>query len=878
LPAGRSSFTHKEDSIPVPQSQTFETQLGGRTLTIETGKLARLAGGSVTVRYGDTMVLGTANRSEPRPGLDFFPLTVDFEERMYAAGKIPGGFIKREARPSENAILAARQTDRPIRPLFPQGYKDDVQLVITVLSTDQENNPDVIGTVAASAALSISEIPFNGPIGSVRVGRIGGEFVVNPTHSQLADSELDLIVAGTRDAIMMVEAGANLLPEDVMAEAILFGHRALQPIVDLQEEIQKAVGKPKRLPYIEPSIGSVLDFADATDAKRELVVIDVETTGTDPKMSDLVELGAVKVKGTKVVDRWSTFVNPGRPIVGNQMHGITDKDVKGAPSPSEAVDKLLDFVGDALIVGHNVGFDLGFIEEAKGDGFRFQPGTYLDTLVIAREGYPGAESYKLPDLARFFGVELSQSHRALPDAEATANLLLWFANELPGRVATLRDAIADAVRAQRNGGDTPKLLEAARRQARVSKNLFSLIQKKTVRRIVLDEGIRIDGRGLTDIRPISVEVGLVPRAHGSGLFTRGETQALTVATLGSSSDVQRIDTISPETEKRYLHHYNFPPYSTGENKMMRGPSRRDIGHGHLAERALVPVLPDHDEFPYVIRLVSECVTSNGSTSMASTCGSTLALMDAGVPIKAPVAGAAMGLISEPDGRFVVLTDILGKEDAIGDMDFKVTGTRDGVTALQMDIKVQGISEAIIRDGLAQARTARLTILDKMLEVLPEARVEMSDFAPRIITIKINPEKIREIIGKGGSMIRKIQEETQTEINVEDDGTVEIAAVSGENSRKAIQWIESLTREVEIGALYLGKVTRIMGFGAFVEILPGKEGLVRIGELADYHVPSVEDVVSVGDEVMVVVTEIDRQGRVNLSRKAAMQRHLAKEPV
>ena len=863
---------------PIPVSQTFETQLGGRTLTIETGKLARLAGGSVTVRYGDTMVLGTANRSEPRPGLDFFPLTVDFEERMYAAGKIPGGFIKREARPSENAILAARQTDRPIRPLFPEGYKDDVQLVITVLSTDQENLPDVVGTIAASAALSISEIPFNGPVASVRVGRIDGEFVVNPTFTQLKDSELDLIVAGTRDAIMMVEAGANLQPEDVMAEAILFGHRALQPIIDLQVEIQKAVGKPKRLPYIEPSTGSVVDFATATDAKRELVVIDTETTGTDPKMSDLVEVAAVKIKGTKIVDRWSTFVNPGRPIVGNQMHGITDKDVKGAPSPKEAADKLLDFVGDGLIVGHNVGFDLGFIEEAKGDGFRFQPGSYLDTLVIAREGYPGAESYKLPDLARFFGVELTQSHRALPDAEATANLLLWFANDLPGRISALRESIADAVRANRTRGDTTKLLEAARRQARVSKGLFSFIQKKTVRRVVLDEGIRIDGRGLAEIRPITVEVGLIPRAHGSGLFTRGETQALTVATLGSSSDVQRIDTISPETEKRYIHHYNFPPYSTGENKMMRGPSRRDIGHGHLAERALVPVLPSHDEFPYVIRLVSECVTSNGSTSMASTCGSTLALMDAGVPIKAPVAGAAMGLISEPDGRFVVLTDILGKEDSIGDMDFKVTGTRDGVTALQMDIKVQGISEAIIRDGLAQARTARLAILDKMAEVLPEARADMSDFAPRIITIKINPEKIREIIGKGGSMIRKIQEETQTEINVEDDGTVEIAAVSGENSRKAIQWIESLTREVEIGALYLGKVTRIMGFGAFVEILPGKEGLVRIGELADYHVPTVEDVVSVGDEVMVVVTEVDRQGRVNLSRKAAMQRHLAKEPV
>ena len=857
-------------------SEVFETQLGGRTLTIETGKLARLAGGSVTVRFGDTMVLGTANRSEPRPGLDFFPLTVDFEERMYAAGKIPGGFIKRESRPSEMAILAARQTDRPIRPLFPEGYKDDIQLVITVLSTDQENNPDVIGTVAASAALTISEIPFNGPVGAVRVGRIDGEFVVNPTHSDLDASDLDLIVAGTRDAIMMVEAGAKILPEAVMAEAILFGHRALQPLVDLQERMQAALGKPKRVPYLEPSVGSVLDFASHTDAKRELVVIDVETTGTDPKMSDLLEVAAVKIKGTKIVDRWSTLVNPGRPIVGHQMHGISDTDVAGAPSPRAAAEQLLKFVDGAPIVGHSVGFDLGFIEEALGDGFRFAPGSYLDTLVIAREGYPGAESYKLADLARFFGVELTQSHRALPDAEATANLLLWFANDLPGRITKLREAIAAAVRAQKTGGDTTKLLDAARRDARVSKGLFNLVQKKTVRRLVLDEGIRIDGRGLTDIRPISVEVGLVPRAHGSGLFTRGETQALTIATLGASSDVQRIDTISPETEKRYIHHYNFPPYSTGENKPMRGPSRRDIGHGHLAERALLPVLPNHDDFPYVIRLVSECVTSNGSTSMASTCGSTLALMDAGVPITAPVAGAAMGLISEPDGTFVVLTDILGKEDAIGDMDFKVTGTREGVTALQMDIKVQGISEAIIREGLSQARTARMTILDKMAEVLPEARAEMSDFAPRIVTIRINPEKIRDIIGKGGSMIRKIQEETGTEINVEDDGSVEIAAVSGENSRKAIQWIEGLTRDVEIGALYLGKVTRIMNFGAFVEILPGKEGLVRIGELADYHVPSVEDVVSVGDEVMVVVTEVDRQGRINLSRKAAMQRHLARQ--
>jgi polyribonucleotide nucleotidyltransferase len=858
-------------------SHIFETQFAGRTLTIETGKLARLAGGSVTVRYGDTMVLGTANRSDPRPGLDFFPLTVDFEERMYAAGKIPGGFIKRESRPSEAAILAARLTDRPIRPLFPEGYKDDVQVVITVLSTDQENDPDILGTVAASAALTISEIPFQGPIGAVRIGRIAGKFVVNPTVSQLAESELDLVVSGTRDAIMMVEAGANVLPEDVMAEAILFGHQSLQPLIDLQEELLQAAGKAKVLPYLEPGTGSVLEFVKAVEEDREFVVVDVETTGTDPKLSDLIEIAAVRVQHGEIVERWSTLCDPQRTIVGNQMHGISDADVKGSMSAKEAAEAFIAFAGHALIVGHSVGFDLAFIEAARGDGFRFEQGRYLDTLVLAREAFPGAESYRLGDLARFFGIELTTPHRALPDAEATAGLLLRFGADLPTRIETLHDGIAASIRAQRTGeGDA--LLEAARRQARVSKSLFGLVHKKTVRELVLSEGVRMDGRGVDDIRPISVEVGLLPRAHGSGLFTRGQTQALTVATLGPSSDVQRIDTISPETEKRYLHHYNMPPYSTGENKPMRGPGRREIGHGHLAERALVPVLPDPEEFPYVIRLVSECVTSNGSTSMASTCGSTLALMDAGVPIKAPVAGAAMGLVMDPDGRFSVLTDILGKEDSFGDMDFKVTGTNDGITALQMDIKVKGIDERVIREGLRKAHAARMTILDKMLAVLPEAREEMSEFAPRIITIKINPEKIRDIIGKGGSMIRKIQEETGTEINVEDDGTVEIAAVSGENSRKAINWIESLTREVEVGGLYLGKVTRIMPFGAFVEILPGKEGLVRIGELADYHVPTVEDVVSLGDEVMVVVIEIDRQGRVNLSRKAAMQRHLAKDPV
>jgi polyribonucleotide nucleotidyltransferase len=676
---------------------------------------------------------------------------------------------------------------------------------------------------------------------------------------------------------MMVEAGAKLLPEDVMAEAILFGHRSLQALVDLQEQLQAKVGKRKRVPFIEPSTDSVLDFVDAVKADKTFVVFDLETTSVDAKIGRVVEVGAVKVQGGKVTDKWSTLVDPGKPIIGNQLHGLTDADVKGAPSPDKAIADLLAWAGDAILVGHNIAFDAAFVTAASGK--QFEQGTYLDTLALAREAHPDLGAYKLGDIARFFSLP-EPTHRALPDAEATAAFLIRLASDLTARVSTLKEAIAASIRSRANGGDqalADAALAAAKNDSGLSKSLTGLVHKKVVRELVLSEGIRMDGRDIDTIRPISVEVGLIPRAHGSGLFTRGQTQALTVATLGPSSDVQRIDTIGPEESKRYLHHYNMPPYSTGENKPMRGPGRREIGHGALAERALVPVLPSHEEFPYVIRLVSECVTSNGSTSMASTCGSTLALLDAGVPIKAPVAGAAMGLVTEGD-RFAVLTDILGKEDAFGDMDFKVTGTRDGITALQMDIKVKGISEAVIRQGLEKANAARMTILDKMLEALPEARTEMSEFAPRIITIKINPEKIRDIIGKGGSMIRKIQEETGTEINVEDDGSVEIAAVSGENSRKAINWIESLTREVEIGSLYLGKVTRIMGFGAFVEILPGKEGLVRIGELADYHVPTVEDVVSVGDEVMVVVIEVDRQGRINLSRKAAMQRHLAKEPV
>ena len=860
-------------------SHTFETQIGGRTLTIETGKLARLAGGAVTVRYGDTLVLGTANRSDPRPGLDFFPLTVEFEERMYAAGKIPGGFIKREARASEAATLAARLTDRPIRPLFPEGYKDDIQLVITVLSTDQENEPDVLGTIAASAALTHQRDPVRGSRrrrprrphqrrvrGQPDLQRARG---LGARPDRLRHARRDHDGRGGRQAPARGRHGRGD-PVRPPRAAAPHRHPGGAP--------RRRSARPKSTPYLEPGTGSVLDFVEGRRRGRRVRRRRRRDHRHGPEdgrsRRDRRGQGPGRQDHRPLVDaRQPGPADPRPPDARHHRRG-RQEGPQARPTPRR---QALKFIGDALVVGHSVGFDLGFLEAALADGTHFEQGRYLDTLVLAREGYPDLENYKLDTLSNFFGIELAQAHRAAPDAEATANLLIWFGNDLPGRIAALKAGIADSVRANRTGGDTKAILEAARREARVSKSLYNLLFKKTCRELVLDEGIRMDGRGLTELRQISVEVGLLPRAHGSGLFTRGETQVMTIATLGASSDVQRIDTISPKTEKRYIHHYNFPPYSTGENKPMRGPSRRDIGHGNLAERALIPVLPDHDEFPYVIRLVSECMSSNGSTSMASTCGSTLALMDAGVPIKAPVAGAAMGLISEPDGRFVVLTDILGKEDSVGDMDFKVTGTRDGITALQMDIKVQGINEAIIRDGLKQALAARLEILDKMVAVMPEARGEMSDFAPRITTIKINPEKIREIIGKGGSMIRKIQEETATEINVEDDGTVEIAAVSGENARKAIDWIESLTREVEVGALYLGKVTRIMGFGAFVEIMPGKEGLVRIGELADYHVPTVEDVVSVGDEIMVVVMEIDRQGRVNLSRKAAMQRHLAKDP-
>jgi DNA polymerase III epsilon subunit family exonuclease len=859
-----------------------EAEIGGQPFSMEAGKLAEQADGAVIVRLGDTVVLATAVASkEPREGVDFFPLTVDYEERMYAAGKIPGGFIKREARPSEAAILAMRLTDRPIRPLFPKGYHNDVQIVLTVLSTDMENDPDILALNGASAALSMSHIPFMGPVGAVRVGRLNGEFVTNPTNSQLDESELDLVVAGTRDAVMMVEAGAKILPESVMADAIAYGHAELQKSIELQDKLVASAGTPKRMPFEGPKAASVAKLAKRlASGQDEYVVFDLETTAMKPEHGYIVDVAALRVRGGEIVDRFETLVNPGRPIVGHQVHGISSQDVADAPTAAEALARFAEWVGDTPVVAHNVSFDLPFVLRHMSNDTGWKPSDVFDTLELGYQLYPDAGAWKLGDLVRFvFGRDHASAHRAMPDAEATAELFIHFTQGLAERIDAVREDISAEVRRAResyNRAEQGERMEDIRRRHGIGSALMDSLTKSTVRELVLSENIRIDGRDTTTIRPISVEVGMLPRTHGSAIFTRGQTQALSIATLGSASNVQRLDTISPETEKRYLHHYNMPPYSVGEARFMRGPGRREIGHGALAERALLPVLPSMDEFPYVIRVVSEVVSSNGSTSMASTCGSTLALMDAGVPIKAPVAGAAMGLISDPDtGRYAVLTDITGKEDAYGDMDFKVTGTSEGVTALQMDIKVAGITTEIMRDALEQARVARLFILDKMTSVISASREELSPYAPRITSLKIPVDKIRDVIGAGGKVIRQITAETGTEINVEDDGTIQIAATSGEAAQKAIAWIEGLTKDVEVGKEYMGKVTRIMNFGAFVEILPGKEGLVHISQLADYRVPRVEDVVSIGDELMVVVTEIDRMGRVNLSRRAAMERHMAK---
>ncbi|MDP9468856.1 MAG: exonuclease domain-containing protein, partial [Chloroflexota bacterium] len=573
-----------------------EAEIGGQPFSFEAGKLAEQADGAVLVRLGDTVLLATAVSAEPREGIDFFPLTVDFEERMYAAGKIPGGFIKRESRPSEAAILAMRLTDRPIRPLFPKGYKQDVQVVLTVLSTDQENDPDILAINGASAALTISSIPFLGPVGAVRVGYIDGAFVTNPTVTQLADSTLDLVVAGTREAVMMVEAGANILPESVMADAIAYAHVELQHSIDLQEKLATTAGKAKKIPFLGPKADSIVKLGQAlADPKAEFVVFDVETTAMKPENGQIVDLAALRVKGGKVVDRFESLVNPGRSIIGHQIHGISNEDVAKAPTAADVLTKFAAWVGDSPVVAHNVGFDLPFVLRHMPAEAGWKPAAVYDTLELAYQLYPDAGSYKLGDLVRFvFGRDHAAAHRAMPDAEAAAELFIDLSAGLTERLEKIRTDIAAEIRRSRqdyNRAAQGDSMEELRRLHGIGSPLMDVLTKATSRELVLSENIRIDGRDTTTIRPITVEVGVLPRTHGSGLFQRGQTQALSIATLGPSSDVQRLDTISAETEKRYMHHYNFPPYSVGEARPMRGPGRREIGHGALAERALLPVLP-----------------------------------------------------------------------------------------------------------------------------------------------------------------------------------------------------------------------------------------------------------------------------------------------
>jgi polyribonucleotide nucleotidyltransferase len=690
-------------------SNSFESEVGGRKLTIDTGKLAGQAGGAVTARYGDSVVLVTVCTSqEPREGVDFLPLTIDYEERLYAAGKIPGGFIRREGRPSQEATLASRLTDRPLRPLFPKAWRNDIQVIITVLSADQENDPDILAVIGASAALAISPVPFDGPVSAVHVGYINDEMVLNPTMAQLEDSQLDLVVVSTKEAIVMIESGANEAPEDIVFKGIEFGHQANQPIIQLQEQLQQAVGKPK----VEAPVSEV---------------------------------------------------NP------EALAAITP---------------------------------------------------------IAEEKLARALSQ----------TEKSQREEAL--AELKKELVEKLGEKFPE--AEIKAALDAKIRAEIRG---------------------NLLEKQK----------RIDGRSLTDVRPISCEVGLLPRTHGSALFSRGQTQVLTIATLGSVGKEQMLDGLGIEEKKRFIHHYNFPPFSSGETKRVGSPGRREIGHGALAERAIEPILPKAEDFPYTIRLVSEVLSSSGSTSMASVCASSLSLMDAGIPTTAAVAGIAMGLVTGDDGKYVVLTDIQGIEDNYGDMDFKIAGTANGITAMQMDTKLKGVSLEVVAKTLPQARQARLFILEKMQQTISASRPELSKYAPRMYKITIDPDKIGAVIGTGGKTIRSIIEQTKTTIDIDNDGTVIIGSPNEEAARKAIDIIESLTKEVEVGAVYTGKVSRILNFGAMVEIAPGKDGLVHISELADYRVARVEDEVKIGDEVTVKVIGIDDMGRVNLSRRAVFDK-------
>src|SRR5215470_15474655 len=685
-----------------------ELDFHGRPLSIEVGKLAKQADGAALVRYGETVVLVTAVAvKDLKIDTDFFPLTVDYQERTFAAGKIPGGFFKREGRPSEKEILTCRLIDRSIRPLFSDGLRCETQVIATVLSADRENDPDVVAMLGASVALHVSDIPFNGPLAGVRIGRIDGHWAINPTQSQLLESDMDIFLSGSRDAIVMVEGGARMIPEDEILEALFTGHQALQPLLQIQEEIKREIGKPKRqvpLAELDPAIVRQIEQLALSKLQQAIEIPE--------KLERYKQIG--EIKGDVVGQMLAEFPQK-------------EKDIKGA---------------------------------------------------------------------------------------------------------------------------------------------FDELKRKCFRGLIIQRERRIDGRGLKDIRPITCEVEVLPRTHGSALFTRGETQALVVTTLGTASDEQKIDALIGEHYKKFMLHYNFPPFSVGEVKFLRGPSRREIGHGNLAERALLPVLPPEESFPYTVRIVSEILESNGSTSMATVCGGSLSLMDAGVPVSAPVAGIAMGLIKE--GEHVrVLSDILGDEDHLGDMDFKVAGTSEGVTALQMDIKIHGVTKEVMRQALSQARAGRLHILEVMNRTMTTARGDISAHAPRIVTIKIRTEKIRDIIGPGGKIIRGIVEETGCKIDIEDDGTIFIASSEGAGMRRAIEIIEGITMEAQVGKIYKGIVRRIVDFGAFVEILPGTDGLLHISQIGPGRVHRVSDVLKEGDEIQVKVLEIDRSGKIRLSRKEAM---------
>ncbi len=726
------------------EDERLEAQctIEGRNFAIETGAVAKQADGAILVSYGETIVLVTATASKTiREGIDFFPLVVDYQEMAYAAGKIPGGFFKREGRPTEKEILTSRLIDRPLRPLFPKGFYNDVQIVATVLSVDQENDPDVLAISGASAALEISDIPFQGPIAAVRVGRKNGQWLSNPTLSQLPESDVNLVVAGSRESVVMVEGGGNEISEDDLLEAIFFGHRSLQPILDLQEEL-----KQKRL----------------------------------------------------------HLLNERRRIAGEPALSFLQK----KPGPELHLDPLL---GKKVLLG-----EASIRERIYREGQE----RIRQALSIARK---------------------KDRNEKLEEARQTT--LAAVLEEFPDK-------------------------------AREIKDYYEGVEKFVSRQPILEENRRIDGRAMDEVRPISIQVGWLPRTHGSARFTRGETQVSAVVTLGSAQDEQKIEALTGETFKSFMLHYNFPPFSVGEVRMMRGPSRRDIGHGALAERSVGRVLPPSEKFPYTIRVVSEVLESNGSSSMATVCGSSLALMDAGVQIKSPVAGIAMGLIKEAD-RVAILTDILGDEDHHGDMDFKVAGTRNGITGFQMDIKISGVTREILHQALAQARAGREFILKKMEEALPKPRIELSPYAPRVLTIRIKPDKIREVIGPQGKVIRGIQDETGVKINVEDDGQVQIFSSDSETAAKAMKMIKQLTKEAEVGEYYMGRVVAIARkqdgkeFGAFVEIFPGTEGLVHISELAKERVKKVEDVIKEGDEVLVKVIGIDERGKIKLSRKEAL---------